>query len=79
MYASIVTSRKPQSSGPDLLRVRLTIGGNLSDYDGDRSSSTVDTTTVKCLLNAIVSDPYSNHLTMDISDFYLESILDRPE
>ena len=79
LYASIVTSRKPQSSGPDLLRVRLTIGGNLSDYDGDRSSSTVDTTTVKCLLNAIVSDHDANDLTIDISDFYLESTFDRPE
>ena len=59
--------------------MRLTIGGNLSDYDGDRASATVDHTTVKCLLNAIVSDDDSNHVTMDISDFYLESVLTRPE
>ena len=60
-------------------RTRCSYGGNISDYTGNRFSSTVDITTVKCLLNSIISDPNSTHITIDIKDFFLCSTLEYPE
>jgi hypothetical protein len=56
-------------------RVRGTYGGNISDYDGIRSSFTADMQTVKLLLNAVVSED-ANFCTADIKDFYLGSDLE---
>jgi hypothetical protein len=50
-------------------RVRGTCGGNISDYDGIRSSFTADMQTVKLLLNAVVSED-ANFCTADIKDFF---------
>jgi hypothetical protein len=60
-------------------RIRGTVGGNVSDYDGDRTAWTADLETVKILLNAVVSDENSEWMTVDIKDFYLGTPLDRPE
>ena len=60
-------------------RTRNSYGGDKSDYAGNRFSSTVDITTVKCLLNSIISDPDSTHITIDIKDFFLCSTLEYPE
>jgi hypothetical protein len=54
-------------------RIRFTAGGNLIDYRGDVATTTVDLTTVKCLLNSVVSEQGAKFMTMDISDFYLNT------
>jgi len=59
-------------------RVRLTYGGNNSDFDGLRTSHTVDIATVKMFLNAIVTED-ADYVTLDLEDFYLFTVLDRPE
>ena len=60
-------------------RVRGTYGGNLSDYQGETAAFTADLTTVKLLLNATVSEEGARFMTLDITDFYLCSPLERPE
>jgi hypothetical protein len=60
-------------------RVRGTYGGNLSDYQGETAAFTADLTTIKLLLNAVVSEDDTRFMTLDITDFYLCSPLERPE
>ena len=49
-------------------RVRLTSDGSRSRYTGDRSSTTTNLFTVKCLLNSAVSDDDSVLCIVDIKD-----------
>jgi hypothetical protein len=65
-------------------RVRGTLGGDKIDYPGETSSAVADTAAVKTLIHSVVSDR-RNHgtdtrfATVDLTDFYLGSSLDRPE
>lgn len=57
-------------------RCRGTYGGNISDYTGDKSAVVADITTVKLLLNKVVSSMGEYKLTVaDLKDFYLGSDL----
>jgi hypothetical protein len=60
-------------------RVRLTSDGSRSRYTGERSSTTTNLFTVKCLLNSAVSDDDSDLCVVDIKDAYLTATLDIPE
>jgi hypothetical protein len=64
--------------GITVRRIRGTYGGNISDYSGIRSSYTADLQTVKLHYNAVVSEG-AKMLTLDLTDFYLGSVLPRPE
>jgi hypothetical protein len=55
-------------------RVRGTAGGDRITVDYDVSSSTASLTTLKILLNAVVSEN-ANFATIDLTDFYLGSLL----
>ena len=55
-------------------RVRGTAGGDRIFVDYDVSSSTASLTTLKILLNAILSEN-ANFATIDLTDFYLGSLL----
>jgi hypothetical protein len=59
-------------------RVRGTYGGNVSDYQGDKSALTAGQTTVKLLLNAVVSED-AKFMTADAKDFYLGTPMENPE
>jgi hypothetical protein len=59
-------------------RVRGVYGGNITDYEGDKSATTAGLQTFKLLINSTVSDD-AKFMTLDIKDFYLKTILDRPE
>jgi hypothetical protein len=76
-YANPV-GRIKVTNGKRVFRVRLSYGGNQSDYDGPRTSHTVDYSTVKCFLNTIVTEN-ADHITLDIDDFYLHTVLDESE
>jgi hypothetical protein len=73
----MVAAYKPHKADP--YRVRLTAGGDRIDYPGNVSTPTVDMTTVKCHLNSVVSTPDAKYMTIDISDFYLNTPMDRYE
>ena len=52
-------------------RTRLTVGGNLINYTGDKSTATADLTTIKCLINSTISDSNAKFCTTDVKNFYL--------
>jgi hypothetical protein len=60
-------------------RVRLTYGGDKSDYPFDVSTPTVDISTFKIHLNSIISTPDARHMTMDLKNFFLYTPLQRKE
>jgi hypothetical protein len=52
------------------------MGGNLFFYDGDVSTKTARLTTIKCMLNSIISTKNGRFMTGDLKDFYLGTDLD---
>ena len=76
-YGRIVTSIRPQKH--ETHRTRLTVGGNLLDYHGDTSTTTIDVTTTKIHLNSIISTPNAKFATVDIDNFYLNNLLPESE
>jgi hypothetical protein len=76
-YGRIVVEIKPQKTEKE--RTRLTVGGNLIHYPGDVSTKTAGLTTVKMLLNSVVSTPKAKFMCMDIKNFYLNTPLERFE
>jgi hypothetical protein len=60
-------------------RVRGTAGGDRMDFDGPTTAQTASIQTVKCLLNAVVSEHDARFVTADISDYFLGTPLDHPE
>jgi hypothetical protein len=67
-YLRIVSALKPLKQ--ETRRIRFTVGGNRIDYKGNVSTPTSDLTTVKILLNSVVSTPGAKFMTNDIQDFY---------
>jgi len=76
-YANPQPKIKIKDGKPEY-RMRLTIGGDKIDYDGDVHANTAHLTTIKLLLNAVVSE-HAKFMTMDIKDFYLGTPLLRKE
>ena len=76
-YARFCCDFRPQKSEPH--RCRITVGGDRTDYIGEVSTKTADLTTIKCLLNSVVSKPKGRFMTADIKNFYLNTPMDCPE
>ena len=76
-YARIVAEDRPHKAVTK--RIRLTVGGNRIEYSGDVSTKTSYLTTVKCLLNSVISTPNAEFFTADIKDFYLNTPTDEFE
>jgi hypothetical protein len=70
-YLRIVSAFRPEKANPR--RVRFTVGGDRVFYDGDVSTKTADLTTVKTMLNSVISTPNGRFVTADLKDFYLET------
>ena len=49
------------------------------DYPGDVSTKTADITTVKILINSVLSTPDAHFMTISLKDFYLKTPMDRYE
>jgi hypothetical protein len=56
-------------------RVRLTVGGDRLEYDGDTATSTADITTFKILINSTLSTKDAKVMMMDIKNYYLDTPL----
>jgi hypothetical protein len=76
-YGRICCNVRPQKE--EQHRTRLTVGGDRIDYDGDVSTPTADPTTAKLLINSVISTPGAKYLCGDLSNFYLESDMERYE
>eukprot|EP01036_Dinobryon_divergens_P062065 gene62065-biopygen42267 len=73
---------KPKEKYDDAMhkvyRIRGTAGGDRINYDGPTKANTAALSTVKILLQSVVSDD-ADWMTLDIKDFYLMTPLPRPE
>jgi hypothetical protein len=76
-YLRIVAELRPLKA--ETKRVRFTVGGNQVDYPGKVSTPTADLTTVKLLLNSVISTPDARFATADIANFYLNNPMERYE
>jgi hypothetical protein len=70
-YGRIVATIRPQKS--ETHQVRLTVGGNLSDYPGYVSTPTAPMITAKILFNSVISTPDARFMCTDVKDFYLNT------
>jgi hypothetical protein len=57
-------------------RVRLTVDGNLIQYQGDVSTCSADLTTYKCLWNSAISTEGAMYMCLDVKNFYLGTPMD---
>jgi len=55
------------------------VGGDRINYLGDVTTPTADMLVAKILFNSVISTPDARFMTMDISNFYLNTPLKRPE
>jgi hypothetical protein len=76
-YPQFVCSKQPQKQEKN--RTRMTVGGNLINYPGEKSTWTAELETTKILFNSMVSTPDAQFCTMDITNIYLNTSLDRLE
>jgi hypothetical protein len=66
-YLRIVSTIRPGKK--ENKRTRFTVGGNHIDYPGKVNAPTADITTVKCLLNSVISTPDVKFMTIDLANF----------
>jgi hypothetical protein len=76
-YPRFVCTERPQKT--EVNCTRMTLGGNLIDYPGDVSTTTAEMETTKILFNSVVSTKNTKFCSMDVTNFYLNTPLDRPE
>lgn len=70
-YARIVPAIRPQKDETHC--TRMTVGGNLLQYDQDTGSPAADLVTAKLFFNIIISTPRARFMNMDVKDFYLNN------
>jgi hypothetical protein len=76
-YPRFVCSERLQKQEKN--RMQMTVGGNLINYPGDKSTRTAELETTKILFNSVISTQDARFCTADITNFYLNTPLDRPE
>jgi len=76
-YGRFVCTFRPDKAEHN--RTRLTVGGNRLAYDGDVSTDTAGLELIKIHWQSVLSTPNARYMTMDISNFYLNTELDRYE
>jgi hypothetical protein len=73
----VCISYRPEKADPN--HTRLTVGGNCITYPGDCGTPTIDMVTVKIHLNNIVSTKGACLCTINLKDFYLNTLMAHPE
>jgi len=76
-YVKFVCELKPNKA--EKHRTRLTVGGDKVHYPGDVGTPTADLTLVKTHVNSVVSTRGARYMTLDISNFYLNTPMVRYE
>ena len=64
-----------QPENTDPYQIRITVVGDRVNYPGDCGTPAVDFTTVNFLLNSIVSTLNAKFMTIDVKDFYLNTLI----
>ena len=76
-YGQFVCTVRPEKAEQN--RTRYVIGGDRINYPGEVATPTAEMLVAKMLFNSVVSTVGAKFMTMDISDFYLQTPLKRPE
>jgi hypothetical protein len=76
-YGQFVCTECPEKKEKN--RTRFTIGGDQINYPGEVATPTADLLVAKILFNSTISTPGAKFMTMDISNFYWNLPLPRPE
>ena len=76
-YARVVCNYRDQKKEKE--RTRITIGGDRTNFPFDCETPTAELLTIKLLLNSVISTPGDKFMTIDISNFYLNTLMDRYE
>ena len=76
-YLRVVAAYRPTKEDP--FRIRWTVGGNLIHYAGNTYTPNSDLTTTKILFNSVIATEDAKFMTIDITNFYLNSELDTYE
>ena len=61
------------------IRTRFVVGCNHVNYPGDVATPTVQMLVAKPLFNSVISTKGARSMAMDISNFYLVTLLSQPE
>ena len=81
-YSKIPSSKKPtyahffvnyQTQKEDPFCIKLTFGGNITDYPFNRSTLTCDLVTAKTHWNSVISTEGALYMTTYVKDFYLST------
>ena len=76
-YGSFVCTVRPEKKEPN--RTRFVVGGDRVNYPGEVATPTADMLVAKILFNSVISTKKAKFMTLDISDFYLNTPMKRPE
>jgi hypothetical protein len=77
-YGSFVCSMRPEKiDEPNC--TRLTVGRDKINYPGEVATPTAEMLVTKILFNSVISTRGAKFMTIDISNFYLNTPLKRPE
>ena len=76
-YVKFVCELKPNKK--EVHRTRMAVGGDKINYPDDVGTPTADLLLVKMHLNSVVSTPNAQYMTLDISNFYLNTPMKRYE
>ena len=79
-YSNFVCDVRPLKK--EMYRVRMTVGGDRLEYFDDTASPTATLLDTKLILNSTISDHKnfgSKFCSIDIKDFFLQTMLDVPE
>ena len=77
MYGQFVCNKQPEKS--EVNRTRFTTGGDKINYPGAVATRTAEMLVAKILFNSVISTKDAKFMKIDISNFYLNSPLPRPE
>ena len=76
-YGQMVCSVRPEKEEKE--RSRFVAGGDKTNFPGEVATPTADMLVAKILMNSVVSTKGARFMTMDISNFYLNTPMSRPE
>ena len=76
-YVKLCANYRPQKADP--YRVWCTLGGNLIQYLGPKSTAIASLPVIKILINSVLSTPNAKFCSVDIKDFHLNTDLPNPE
>jgi hypothetical protein len=75
-YGHVCINYHPEKADPN--RTCLTVSGNCITYPGDCITPTIDLVTVKIHLSSVFTKG-AHYCTIDLKDFYLNTLMVRPE